>query len=66
MERRLDALPLGVQPPIPVPRTLRKIRLNGFCKLVRPEDDGRDCSAGSFLICGEEAGEGVGKEDYSH
>lgn len=44
--RRLDALPLDVWPPRSVPKTLRKIRLNGFCKLVKLEDDGRDFSAG--------------------
>lgn len=49
--------------PVPVPTTFRKIRLNGFCKVVKLEDDGRDRSAGLFLTSGEEAGEGVGKED---
>lgn len=47
MERgRLDALSLGLQSPRSVPRTLRKIRLNGFCKLVKLEDDGKDYSVG--------------------
>lgn len=43
---RLNALPSGVQPLRSVPKTLTKIRLNGFCKLVKLEDDGKDCLAG--------------------
>lgn len=38
--------PLEGAAPKTCPENPWKIRLNGFCKLVKLEDDGSDCSAG--------------------